>query len=409
MARGLRERRALALFCLAACAALLVGPGARADAADAWQEVRAEARLSGGVAVRETVWRSARSPGAPHDAIGLHRYRGEGPSHAVLLYLPGTNMNGAAAVAQERYNLWLYLAARGVEVYALDYRTHFVGNEDPAETGAHRFMLDWTLDVFAEDIRAAAAFVRRQSGRPEVFVAGFSRGVTFAWAFACTDPGPVAGLVALDGMFKKAERTESFDREAGRQELLESGRYASDVAGRMGWKTRHALMSAVARDPDGPAQREGFETIGDQVGSILYKAWRPGGLANPVDGFSRPQVLAALLDGYDRWWPATQNVEGRSIADHTDDPQTTIDDRWGELTLPVLYFGASGMGAEWVLDGVYSSVKSGSPDVELHVLEGWGHLDVLVGERAESLVFAPIERWIAAHAPEPAPLASLAR
>ncbi len=35
-------------------------------------------------------------------------------------------MNGELALKQEKYNLWLHLARRGVDVYTLDYRTHFV-------------------------------------------------------------------------------------------------------------------------------------------------------------------------------------------------------------------------------------------------------------------------------------------
>ena len=53
--------------------------------------------------------------------------------------------------------------------------------------------------------------------------------------------------------------------------------------------------------------------------------------------------------------------------------------------------------SEWILDGIFSVAKSGSPDVELHVLEGWGHLDVLVGERSAEQVQAPLARWLAAH------------
>lgn len=392
-----------------ACALLLgalLGSGlplfSRADsppeaAKPVWQEVHAEAPVAGVpavAAVLETRWQSRRAPGAPHDRIQVHRYRTSGESHAALLYLPGTNMNGVMAVAEERHNLWLYLAARGVEVFALDYRTHFVPPEDATAPGAHRFMLDWTLEVFNDDVLAAAAFAREQSGHAKLFVAGFSRGVTFAWALACTDPDAFGGLVALDGPFKHQQREEAFDVAAAREQLIYEGRYATDVAGRMGWETRHALMSAAALDPEGPAQREGFESVGAQVAHVLYNAWRPGALANPKDGFSRPAVLARLLDGYDRWWPAVQNAEGRAVADYTDAPWTAIDDRWGELELPILSFGASGLGPGWILDGIYTAVRSGSEDVTLHVLEGYGHLDVLVGERAEADVFAPTAAWI---------------
>jgi pimeloyl-ACP methyl ester carboxylesterase len=401
-ARGAaRCARNKAVF-LAALSLVLPGAAATARAAPAvaevWEEVSAEAAIPGpssaGSRVLETRWLSVRSPGTSADRIQLRRYRSSGESRAALLYLPGTNMNAELSETDPRYNLWLYLAERGIEVWALDYRTHFVSDEDPPTPDAHRFMLDWTLDVFTEDVRAASAFVRTHSGHERPFVAGFSRGVTFAWALACTDPGPLAGLVALDGMFKKQQRAEAFDFAGARAELVAERRYASDVAGRMGWQTRHAMMSAAAREPNGPAQREGFGSVGEQVGHVLYSAWGAGALANPRDGFSRPQVLARLLDSYDRWWPSIQNIEGRSVSEQIDDPRTPIDDKWGKLELPVLYFGATGLGSGWVLDGIYSSVRSGSEDVSLHLLEGYGHLDVLVGERAEASVFSPIADWI---------------
>lgn len=364
---------------------------ASAHGADAgWQRVGAAAAVPGAPGVRETRFVLERSPGGPSDRIQLHRYRGEEPGRATLLYLPGTWMNGGAAVSDPDHDLWLYLASRGIEVFALDYRTHFVA----PESDDHGYMADWTVERFVADAREAAFLARRESGRPRLFVAGFSRGVTFAFALACSEPAStVAGLVVLDGSFKRAS-PEDFDFDAERRALIESGAFANDVARGIGWETRHRLMSAAAADPTAPALAPGFENVGAQLASVLYDAWRPGALADPVNGVSRVEVLARLLDGYDRYWPAIQNLEGRRIASRADDPRTPLDDAWGELAVPILYFGATNMGPEWILDGVWSAVRSGSPDVSLNVLEGYGHLDVLVGERARDEVFEPTSAWI---------------
>ena len=74
-----------------------------------------------------------------------------------MLYLPGTNMNGEVAVDDLRYSMPLYLAAHGVDVWAMDYRTHFVPPGTPAEKLA--VMAGWTNRVFEGDVEAAAAFV----------------------------------------------------------------------------------------------------------------------------------------------------------------------------------------------------------------------------------------------------------
>jgi pimeloyl-ACP methyl ester carboxylesterase len=313
----------------------------------------------------------------------------------VLLYLPGTNMNGEAAVGDEDHNLWLFAARRGVEVFTVDYRTHFVPAGELADAAVLR---GWTLEAFVDDIRAAAKKARAESGESRLFVAGFSRGVSLAYAYGCVEPEAVAGLIALDGTFKSHAPKGRYDRAAEAQKLAGSGQWARNVSGQLGWETRQKLMQAAASAPAGPALDAKYASAGAQLADVLYNAWRPGALANPVEGLSRPEVLAQLLAGYDRYYPAVQDVEGRAIADFADDPATALDDRWGELTMPILYFGATGMGSDWLLDGIYSAGSSGSKDVTINVLERYGHLDVVVGENARRDVFEPVLAWILRHA-----------
>jgi len=370
---------------------ILLGSAATAQPAG-WQQLSEEGEIAGTPGVLETRWVTSRPPGGRYDRIQLHRYRSSAASKAVLLYLPGAYMTGEIALGDEEHNLWVFLARRGVEVYALDYRTHFIPDSGDSDLA---FMRGWGLQAFVEDARAAARLARSSSGAGELFVAGFSRGACLAYALTALEPGEgLAGLIVLDGSFKNHGPEAPFDLDAALKEMDASGTYARDVAGRLGWAKRHELMAAAAADPAGPALDPEFATVGDQVAAILYRAWGPGALANPLGGASRVEILARLLDGYDRYTPAVQGLEARSIAQTSDDPRTPIDDGWGELELPVLYFGANGPGAEWVLNGVYSAARSGSKDVTIHVLEGRGHLDVLVGEDSRREVFEPTLRWI---------------
>ena len=64
------------------------------------------------------------------------------------------------------------------------------------------------------------------------------------------------------------------------------------------------------------------------------------------------------------------------------------------MDLPIIYFGASNMGAEYNLSGFYSAIRSGSRDVTLNLLEGYGHADVLVSNSSEEDVYRVIETWI---------------
>ncbi|HEV7502161.1 MAG TPA: alpha/beta fold hydrolase [Vicinamibacteria bacterium] len=361
-----------------------------AGAADAAWTASPEAPLAGVADVRETRWEIGRPPGGPYDRIRVHRYRTSAPSKAVLLYLPGTNMNGQVAVADEDHNLWTFLARRGVEVYALDYRTAAVPTSGVADVS---FMAGWTVDAFTDDIRAAAALARRESGRPRLFVAGFSRGAFFAYAYAGVEPEGVAGLVILDGPFKDHAPKGSFDTAGEMAKLKASGEWGSDVAGKLGWDNRAKLLGAAAANPDGPAPDPRFASVGAQVSDLLYTAWGPGGLTN-THGLTKVQTVSRLLVGYDRYYPSVQTVEGRAIAAQADDPDTKVDDNFGKWTVPILFFGSTGMGADFLLSGIYSAAKSGSKDVTLNVLERYGHLDLVVGEKARADVFEPTLAWI---------------
>ena len=98
--------------------------------------------MTGTADIRETRWETSRPPGGAYDHIRVHRYRTAGPAKAALLYLPGTNMNGQVALRDEDHNLWIFLARRGVEVYAIDYRTAFPISNGVSDLG---FMAEWTV------------------------------------------------------------------------------------------------------------------------------------------------------------------------------------------------------------------------------------------------------------------------
>lgn len=376
---------------LAALAVLVSAAGCSGDG-PAWTVTQAERPFIEGAGVKETVWSLARPPGGAHDRIRLHRYRSGAKPVAALLYLPGTNMNGAAALTDETHNLWLWLAARGVDVFALDYRTNAVA---PAtEIGALSEMRGWTSALFMEDVRAARDVALREARGAPLFVAGFSRGAFFAYALAAED-ADLAGLIVLDGSFKSASPA-AYDAAAALAEKELEGIWANDVGGRRGWTARQALMDAAAENPESPALDSAFPNIGAQLAHVVQTAWGPGALANPQGGVSQPQVLARLMRAYDRYYPAIQDIEMRRIAAQADDPETALDDGWGEMAAPILVFVSSGMGAEWQANARHSADASGSADVTVMVLEGYGHLDVLVADDAAAQVFAPAADWMRA-------------
>src|SRR3984885_15885006 len=162
---------------------------------------------------------------SPFDKIALHRVA-KGPTppahpNAVVLYLTGTNMNGEVALDDSRYSIQVYLAGEGVDVWSMDYLTPFIPPETPQSDLAE--LAGWTNDLFESDVDAAAKFVSEKTGRDKLFVAGFSRGVEFAYLYTAMHPERVAGIIAIDGFIP----THSM-----RAAPPEPGQYADDVAGK---------------------------------------------------------------------------------------------------------------------------------------------------------------------------------
>jgi hypothetical protein len=340
-----------------------------------------------------TEWRLTYDDMEPVQAVGLHRYRNpDRPSRAVLLYLPGTNMNGSLKTADERYNLWMYLAARGVEVYTVDYRTRFIPHDFEGDLA---FMRDWTFDRFVRDALRCVEEIKSQVPDRPLFVAGFSRGASYAYALV--GQMEAAGLIVLDGSFKQVN-PKVYDLPAALTEFDDEARYATPVS-RRGYEARHELMTHAYEDPSGPAMDERYETAESQLAETLHKAWGAGVLTNTRDSVSPITVLAREMDDYDWYFPSIQNVESRAMSSQIDDPATVMDDHFGEMTLPILFFGSGNFGTELLLNGIHSAARSGSKDVTIRVLEDFGHLDVLFAHSAVDEVYEVTLKWILARLP----------
>lgn len=338
--------------------------------------------------ITETVWRTAVAPGGQFDWVGLHRFRQiDRLSVAVLFYLPGTNMNGQLAVGDENHNLWLYLANRGVTVYTMDYRTHFV----PHDTNASlEFMRDWTMAAFVNDAGLLVTEVKKQNPGLPLFISGFSRGVSFAYALA--GRLEFAGLIALDGSFKRFQSVD-FDLAGALKQFQQRQDYASSLA-KKGFAWRYGLMTGAYQDPDAPALDEKYGTVGEQLAEVLHMAWGPGALANTRNNLTPIRILAKHMADFDWYYPRVQDIEGRSLASRADDPNTDLDNHFGKMKLPILYFGSGNFGAISLLNGIYSAAHSGSKDVTVNVLEGYGHQDVLVATSAKEEVYEVVLEWI---------------
>ena len=322
---------------------------------------------------------------SPFDKIALHRVA-KGPTaparpDSVVLYLPGTNMNGEVALDDPRYSFQVYLAEHGVDVWSMDYRTHFVPPQTPESDLAE--LAGWTNTLFESDIDAAAKFVGEKSGRSRIFVAGFSRGVEFAYLFAAMHyPERTAGIIALDGFIPTHPMRAS---------PATPDHYADDIGGRhLTYDKRYKLMQMVIENPDQPAPIPKYKSARENLEHVMYDAAPGNGaFANMPAGHSEAVVLAKLLIAYDRYWPAVQDAENPFT------PQLLASLKASKI--PVIAFASTNFGADWPGQVEASSKATGAPDPSFTRLNGWGHLDVLAGTKSESQVFAPTAAFIRQH------------
>jgi pimeloyl-ACP methyl ester carboxylesterase len=323
----------------------------------------------------------------PFDKIGLHR-TAKGPTppahpDAVVLYLPGTNMNGEVALEDPRYSFQLYLASHGVDVWAMDYRTHFVPPQTEQKDLSE--LAGWTNDLFEADIDAAAKFVRAQTGRDKIFVAGFSRGVEFSYLYAAMHPERVQGIIALDGFIPL---------QAMRKAATTPDHYADDIGGaHLTYDKRKVLMQMVIDNPDQAAPIPKYKTARENLEHVVYGAGgffgTSGGLANPQGGFSDAVVLAKLLISYDRYWPSVQDGENPFTPVLLETLKTS--------KIPVIAFASTNFGSQWPTMVEAAAKSTGASDPSYKKFDGWGHLDVLAGTKSETEVFAPTVAWIKQH------------
>src|SRR5437899_1895273 len=117
----------------------------------------------------------------------------------------------------------------------------------------------WTNEVFAADVATAAAFVLSQTGSQKVYVAGFSRGVLFAYLYAAMHPDQVAGIIALDGFIPRQPFATASDR------------VVDDLAGKsLTWDNRQRLMQAVIDNPNAPSPLAKYKNVADNLDHVVY-------------------------------------------------------------------------------------------------------------------------------------------
>lgn len=368
--------------------------------------------------LKEYVWQMERAPYGPFDKIGLHRVVKEGiDPKGVIFFCPGTWMNGEQLISNppedwwtmyENYSLPYYLANKDFDVYAIDYRTHFV--PDYLTTEQLSFMSDWGWEQWMSDIKEAVDLAKETSGVEKIYMAGQSFGgratMNHASLFWEDD---LKGIILLDGGTGTKYPdlvTNSVNLTSSIEFMKETGEWARF----MGTRPESIFVlqygdqnpGAPAEFPIGvPLQPEinpytnlPWNNIAEYLTFAIYFAWGPGGVSNLYGGYGDPFVMIHQNAQFDNWWPSRLGLESAAISDWDDCPYIPydFDDHYSEVDIPLIAFTSgifgNGSGDFRFINGI------ANPDFTGIMLPEYGHLDVYFGEYSEDDVSVITYDWL---------------
>jgi len=371
---------------------------------DGWTSV-AERGIKAYPDLLETVWQKNASapPNGDYDKIGLHRLVKAGTEPlGVLFILPGTWSSGEQIISNppedpwtkyENYTEAIYWANRGFDVYAMDYRTHFVPILTPAS--ALSFMANWGWDQWISDIKECVEKIKEVSGAKRIYMAGESFGGSAAMNYASLYwEEDLKGIILLDGGpgGKRGGQTNTYNLTAAINLMIATGKWASEVHG----PTVIFLFQYADANPGGPSPVPGYPNASAWAADAIYYAWGAGGVSNIYGGYGKASVMIHICATFDRYWPARLSLESAAISDWNSCIYVThdFDDLYSEIDVPLLGFTSELFGL-WYMGPFIHGIAN--PDFTGIYLMGYGHLDVYSGEYSEGDVSAPTYQWLISH------------
>jgi tetratricopeptide (TPR) repeat protein/pimeloyl-ACP methyl ester carboxylesterase len=260
----------------------------------------------------------------------------------VVLYLPGTYGSGEMITSNPVTDNWtltenesegIYLANRGYDVYAMDYRTHFVPDSlnplppNSIDSSQLSFMANWGWDQWISDINEAVNKVKTVSGAPSVFMIGASFGGRATMNYATIYPQNLRGIILLDGGNASANTapTNQYNLTAallqdnasktwystnpnlpGGTPLSPSFKYVAQYATENpGAPPINPYTNTPLNPPANPVTGKPFANITDWFTFIFQYV----GMTNVTGGKMNPTTLVWFFASMDMFWPNRLNLE----------------------------------------------------------------------------------------------------
>lgn len=336
---------------------------------------------------------------------------------------PGPTADGDA--------LPVYLAARGVDVWGIDFRWTLV----PASTADLSFMGSWGIETDAGDLRLGMAIARLTralggDGFGRMILLGWSRGAQVGYAALDAESQLPPGLRQIKAfiptdVFLKSDQPDLVAAACLRLGITQAQQGAGLTADATG-SLIAVLGQLAAAAPAAPSPI--FPGLSNRqaallAGSATFQLLPPGGVFVPFyhfaggtfDAFGLPDGLLyqdepgffTFLAGASPYEPLRVLADGDAATCESSTtipvPDVGFDDHLGSIHVPILYVGAGGGFGDY---GVYTTSLLGSSDVSTLVVSllppsqrlfDLGHADIFHADDAASLFWSSILDWIRGH------------
>jgi hypothetical protein len=380
----------------------------------------------------------AMGPGK-YDVVRIHRIvREAGPNRIVrtrdaVMLLPG-NPNSfegifmapmVTGVSELNHSIVIFLAGNGVDVWGMDYGWALV----PADETDFEFMGQWSLAKDVAHADAALSFARSirlatGQGNGKLHVLGLSYGGQVAYTMVGEETVQPRGLRNVKGMIvleigvklaNESDRAFYCALAESDQAQLDSNppmSYANDTGLGFQWL---AWLASTEPDAETPIPAfapltnwqtalflgAGTELVTGQfwhlVGGYFDEYGIPSGLR-----FTDDQLwVGAMGASFPPYYPVRIDVDTDQLLCGTID--TPYDDHLAQIALPILHVAANG---GFGPSAFASTTFTASRDVTTITVRrlsdaeeamDFGHVDTVLANEAETLVWRPILDWIMAH------------
>jgi hypothetical protein len=288
-------------------------------------------------------------------------------------------------------------------------------------------MATYKTSVMLADIQKVIGFVKQKTGKQRIFLSGHSTGARYVYLYACARGSEdLAGIIPMDGSpwemngRPSSESTmdinlgyaalDSGDTEINRK-LFKSWGVEPDTGYYnvliMNWKPEmgKAMQSYFSPLPYGPQYGPfaGFPTVSDYIADQLQNIWGDAQLTNIKNGYAKVDVVMNMMSKVGVPWPLVDYLEDAYLGNWRGNPPAVklkFVKNIEKVKTPILAFAsemwttAVGYEYHWKREG-YEMIKS--TDRQYILLKGFGHMDILGGEKAKDEVFVPFYNWLQAH------------